>query len=200
MGRPRMFDEATVLDAVAAEFRVHGFAGTSTKQLCEAAGMLQGSLYNAFTSKDELHVRALEHYTRKYRELQATILTDTDRSGAERLLAVMDAVLQEERDASEHGHGAGCMVVHAMMTPGLRERDERISLILNQDLRQRQSLLEGAIRVGHLDGSISRGIDPDVGALTFIAVTNGIRTMGQAGVPPEDLRRIALAGIAPLLS
>lgn len=198
MGRPRTFDETTVLDAVAAEFRVRGFADTSTEQLCEAAGMLRGSLYNAFDSKDELYVRALEHYATTFREFQAEILTDTDCTGAERLRAVMDAILDEERAAREHGHGAGCMVVHAMMTPGLRERDERIDRILDHDLRQRLSLLEGAIQAGRLDGSISTEIDPGEGAMLFVTVTNGIRTMGQAGISPEALRRTALTGIATL--
>lgn len=195
-----MFDETAVLDAVAAEFRVHGFADTSTEQLCEAAGMLRGSLYNAFTSKDELYVRALEHYAITFRDFQAKILTDTDRTGAERLQAVMDAILDEEREARERGHGAGCMVVHAMMTPGLRERDERIGHILDQDLHQRLSLLEGAIHAGRLDGSISTEADPGDGAMLFVTVTNGIRTLGQAGVSPEALRRTALAGIATLTS
>lgn len=199
MGRPRTFDETAVLDAVAAEFRVHGFADTSTAQLCEAAGMLRGSLYNAFVSKDELFVRALERYATKFRDSQAAILTDIKRAGAERLREVMEVVLDEERDAREHGHGAGCMVVHAMMTPGLRERDERIARILDQDLRQRLNLLEGAIQAGKVDGSISADIDPVEGALLFVTVTNGIRTMGQAGASPAALHRTALAGIAPLL-
>ncbi|MGP5086947.1 TetR/AcrR family transcriptional regulator [Brachybacterium tyrofermentans] len=200
MARPRTFDETAVLDAVAAEFRVHGFAGTSTEQLCEAAGMLRGSLYNAFDSKDELYIRALERYATRFRELQTEILADSDCPGAERLRAVMDLILKEEREAREHGHGAGCMIVHAMMTPGLRERDERISRILDHDLRERLSLLEGAIQTGQLDGSIPRDVDPGVGALLFVTVTNGIRTMGQAGVEPESLHRIALAGIADLIA
>ena len=199
MGRPRTFDETVVLDAVAAEFRVHGFADTSTEQLCGAAGMLRGSLYNAFTSKEELFIQALERYATRFRDLQATILTDTERTGAERLRAVMDVIIEEERDARDHGHGAGCMVVHSMMTPGLRERDERIARILDQDLRQRLSLLEGAIQAGQLDGSIPSGVDPGEGALLFVTVTNGIRTMGQAGVSPPTLRRTALAGIATLI-
>lgn len=200
MGRPRTFDEAVVLDAVAAEFRVHGFAGTSTERLCEAAGMLRGSLYNAFVSKDELHVRALEHYAATFRVAQSEILTDAGRTGAERLRAVMDAILEEERDARQRGHGAGCMVVHAMMTPGLRERDERIDRILDHDLRERLALLEGAIEAGRRDGSVPADVDPRDGALLFVTVTNGIRTMAQAGVLPDVLSRIASVGIAGLLA
>lgn len=199
MGRPRSFNEAAVLDAAAAEFRVHGFAETSTERLCEATDMLRGSLYNAFTSKDELFIQALERYTTRFRDLQAEVLTDTERTGAERLRAVMDVIVQEEYDARTQGHGAGCMVVHSMMTPGLRERDERVARILDKDLRERLSLLEGAIQAGQIDGSIPGDTDPREGALLFVTVTNGVRTMGQAGVPPTALHRVALAGISILI-
>lgn len=112
----------------------------------------------------------------------------------------MEGIVREEYDAREQGHGAGCMVVHSMITPGLRERDERIGRILDKDLRERQSLLEGAIQAGQGDGSIPADVDPGDGALLFVAVTNGIRTMGQAGVPPTSLHRVALAGIATLIN
>jgi TetR/AcrR family transcriptional regulator, transcriptional repressor for nem operon len=198
MARPRTFDEAAVLDAAAAEFRVHGFADTSTGQLCAATGIGRGSLYNAFVSKDELFVRALERYAATYRERQAAILSDTGLTGAGRVRAVMDVVVDEERAAREHGSGAGCMVVHSMMTPDVRERDERVARIIERDLRERLDLLEGAIEDGRRDGSIPAGIDPREGALLFVTVINGLRVMGQAGVAPDVLRRVAQAGIATL--
>lgn len=200
MGRPRQFNEVAVLDAAAAEFRVYGFADTSTEQLCEATGLLRGSLYNAFTSKDELFVQALERYATTFRERQAAILTDADLSGAERLRAVMDAIIEEEYEARDQPHGAGCMVVHSMMTPELRERDERIARILDRDLSERKSLLEGAILAGRLDGSIPTDADPGEGAMLFVTVVNGLRVMGQVGVAPQVIRRIALAGIATLIA
>lgn len=199
MARPRSFDEAAVLDAVAAEFRVHGFADTSTTQLCEATGVQRGSLYNAFISKDELFVRALERYAARFRELQATLLTDTEYTGAERLRAVLDLIVQEEYAMANHVHGAGCMVVHTMMNIDLRKRDERIVMILDHDLRERLGLLEGAIRAGQIDGSVPREVDPAEGALLFVTVVSGLRVMGQAGVPPEMLHSVALAGIANLI-
>lgn len=199
MGRPRTFDEAAVLDAAAAEFRVHGFADTSTAQLCDATGVQRGSLYNAFTSKDELFVQSLERYATTFRERQAVVLTDVDLTGAERLRSVLKVIVDEEYAAQEDGHGAGCMVVHSMMTPDLRERDERVARILDRDLRQRLSLLEGAIQAGQLDGSIPTGVNPGEGALLFVTVVSGLRVMGQAGTAPATLHRVALAGIASLI-
>ncbi|MFD9611119.1 TetR/AcrR family transcriptional regulator [Streptomyces sp. NPDC059083] len=199
MARPRTFDESAVLDAAAGEFRVHGFAETSTEQLCEAAGVRRSSLYNAFTSKDELFVRALRHYVATTGARQSTILTDDELTGAERLRTLVDVVVDEELQAANRGHAAGCMVVQSLMNPDLRERDERVARILDRDLRARLSLLSGAIRAGQVDGSIAAGVDPDDGAVLASTVISGLRVTAQTGVDIETLRRIALAGLSCLL-
>ncbi|MFJ6580702.1 TetR/AcrR family transcriptional regulator [Streptomyces sp. NPDC091368] len=199
MARPRTFDESAVLDAAAGEFRVHGFAETSTERLCEAAGVRRSSLYNAFTSKDELFVRALRHYVATTGARQSTILTDDELTGAERLRTLVDVVVDEELQAANRGHAAGCMVVQSLMNPDLRERDERVARILDRDLRARLSLLSGAIRAGQVDGSIAAGVDPDDGAVLASTVISGLRVTAQTGVDVETLRRIALAGLSCLL-
>jgi AcrR family transcriptional regulator len=199
MARPRTFDESAVLDAAAREFRVHGFAETSTEQLCEAAGVRRSSLYNAFTCKDELFVRALQHYVATTGARQSMILTDDELTGAERLRTLVDVVVDEELQAANRGHAAGCMVVQSLMNPDLRERDERVARILDRDLRARLSLLSGAIRAGQVDGSIAEGVDPDDGAVLASTVISGLRVTAQTGVDVETLRRIALAGLSYLL-
>ncbi|MEV1084387.1 TetR/AcrR family transcriptional regulator [Streptomyces sp. NPDC050211] len=189
-----------MLDAAAAEFRVHGFADTSTEQLCEAAGVRRSSLYNAFTSKDELFVRALERYVTVFHERRARVLADDQRSGAERLRMLMEDVAEEERAAREQGHAAGCLVAHSLMTPDLRTRDERVARILDRDLREFLSLLEGAIRAGHVDGSIRADADPREGALLVTTVIAGLRVTAQTGIESALLRQIALNGLRSLLS
>ncbi|WP_371626669.1 TetR/AcrR family transcriptional regulator [Streptomyces sp. NBC_01116] len=199
MARPRTFDESAVLDAAAREFRVHGFAETSTEQLCEAAGVRRSSLYNAFTSKDELFVRALQRYVATTGARQSMILADEELTGAERLRTLVDVVVDEELQAANRGHAAGCMVVQSLMNPDLRERDERVARILDRDLRARLSLLSGAIRAGQADGSIAGGVNPDDGAVLTSTVISGLRVTAQTGVDVGTLRRIALAGLSSLL-
>ncbi len=200
MARPRAFDERAVLDAAAAQFRVHGYADTSTEQLCEAAGLRRSSLYNAFKSKDELFVQALGHYAATMRGHQESILTDTSLSGAERIQKLIGAIVGEERAARSEGHAAGCMGVHALMNPDLRARDERIARILERDLRERLDMLEGAIQAGRMDGSIPDGPDAREGALLINALIAGLRVAAQSGVTPEVLHRIALDGLRSLLA
>ncbi|MBA0051371.1 TetR/AcrR family transcriptional regulator [Streptomyces sp. AJS327] len=199
MGRPRTFDETAVLDAAAGEFRVHGFADTSTERLCEAAGVRRSSLYNAFTSKDDLFARALERYVEAVRERQTALLEDDALSGADRLRALVDVVIGEEEVAARDGHAAGCMVVQSLMSPDLRERDDRVARLLDHDLRARTALLAGVIRAGRIDGSIADGMDAENGAVLVNTVISGLRVTAQTGMDPERLRRIALAGLSALL-
>ncbi|UGT44841.1 TetR/AcrR family transcriptional regulator [Nocardia yamanashiensis] len=199
MGRPRAFDELTVLDAAAGQFRVFGFEGSSTERLCEVAGVRRSSLYNAFVSKDELFVSALERYLSVVDEAQEAILCDESRSGRERLEALAEAILEEERVAAEQGHAAGCMVVNTYMSPGLRERDSRIARALDASLERRLSLLAQAIRVGQVDGSLRGDVDADDGALHVVTVVSGLRVSAQA-VGPGRLRQVFTLGLQPLFA
>ncbi len=61
-GRPREFDEETVLDRVTQVFWERGFAATSVSDLVEATGVHKPSLYRTFGSKDELFARVLRRY------------------------------------------------------------------------------------------------------------------------------------------
>lgn len=198
MARPRTFDEATALAAAAATFRRHGYADTTTEQLCTAVGVGRGSLYNAFTSKDELFVRALERHLRVTAEREREILEDPARTGAERLADVLGLVVAEEASAAGHGHAAGCMIVATLMSPDLRSRDERIPDILDADRRQRQGAVEHAARAGQADGSITREVSPPDIAWTISGLVAGLRVNAQAGAPVAVLRRTAEVGLRAL--
>ncbi|MGO2514685.1 MAG: TetR/AcrR family transcriptional regulator [Corynebacterium variabile] len=191
MARPRSFNEDAVLDAAAAQFRVHGFADTSTEQLCEAAGVRRSSLYNTFTSKDTLFVRALERYLATTGDRQAAVLEDADRTGGERLDALLDLIISEEEDAAVDGHAAGCMAVASRMSPDLGEHDPHVRELLDRGLARQLSLIEDTAASGIRDGSLRPELDPKDAALTVVSLISGLRVMSQAGTTPETLHRIA---------
>ncbi|WP_294179727.1 TetR/AcrR family transcriptional regulator [uncultured Schumannella sp.] len=187
-----------MLDAAAAQFRVHGFADTSTEQLCEAAGVGRSSLYNTFTSKDELFVRALERYIETTGAAQGEVLENIDLDGMARLRGVLDVVLAEEAAAAANGQAAGCMVAGSRMTPDLEYRDSRIAHILDRGLEQQISLLAQAVHVGQHDGTIRAGIPIRDAALLVVSIISGVRVIAQTGSPPEEQRRIAMLSLDAL--
>ncbi|WP_231745381.1 TetR/AcrR family transcriptional regulator [Arthrobacter sp. EpRS71] len=180
-----------MLDAAAAEFRVHGYADTSTEQLCEAAGLRRSSLYNAFTSKDELFVQALRRYISTAGGYQEAVLTDGLLSGAARVRGLLDLVIGEEQEASRDGHAAGCMIVATRMSPDLGKRDVRINNLLDQALRQQMSIVGQAVRVGQADGSLKPDLPVEDAVRAIVALISGLRVLAQAGASPDELRRTA---------
>lgn len=198
MARPRSFDEDAVLDAAAGEFRVHGFSETSTERLCVAAGVRRSSLYNTFVSKEELFVRTLERYASSTRERQAHVL-EAEGSGGDRVRALIELILLEERAAASNGHAAGCMVVHAFMSPHLRERDPRVARIVEDDLEQRLGSLADVVRVGQGDGSIRPDVEPREAALLVTTLISGLRVTALAGADLASLERVATSGLEALL-
>lgn len=98
MGRPREFDETSVLDAAAAAFRRRGYAATSIDHLVEATGVHRGSLYGAFGSKHGLFLRVLE----------AMAAASTDPT--ERLDIVLIALLELAPDDPRVRQGAAALL------------------------------------------------------------------------------------------
>lgn len=199
MARPRSFEPSAVLDAAADEFRVHGFSGTLTEQVCEAAGVRRSSLYNTFTSKEELFYQALVRYTDVMTGRQEEVLSDPGLSGSERLWKIIELVVQEESSARKNGHAAGCMIVGTLMTPDVRSEDERVQEVLERDFDRRIFLLGQAAKIGQLDGSIRKGSTPEDIALLVVTLVSGLRVTAQAGVPPEKLLEIVRIGLGSVL-
>jgi len=62
MSRTTDFDKDEILHKAMVIFWEKGYEGTSLKDLIEATGLLKGSLYNTFKSKENLFLLCLEKY------------------------------------------------------------------------------------------------------------------------------------------
>lgn len=191
MGRPRQFDELAVLDASAKQFRVHGFADTSTEQLCKAAGVKRSSLYNTFISKDELFVRALERHISVALDEQEAILVQSSLSGCARLAGLFELVLNEEKTSRENGHAAGCMVVATRMAPDIGAKDPRIQSILGRFMDKQLTLIALTVDSGRKDGSLRNDISSRDAALMIVSAISGIRVLSQSGTALSSIRQVA---------
>ena len=62
MPRPREFDEGVALEAAMQRFWAGGFAATSVRDIGNAMGLGQASVYNAFGDKRTLFTQCLDRY------------------------------------------------------------------------------------------------------------------------------------------
>lgn len=136
-GRPRRVPDTgtlaprdQILDAAAALFVRHGFAGTSTRMIAERVGIRQASLYYHYAGKDDILADLLSSSVRpsleRIRELQETSAADGSVDGCAVLYA---AVLIDVRTLSITPHNVGTLyllpeVQHERFDAFRAEREE----------------------------------------------------------------------------
>ncbi|NUW32743.1 TetR/AcrR family transcriptional regulator [Nonomuraea sp. SMC257] len=189
MARPRTFDEDRVLDQAMRAFWLHGYEGTSTRDLCEATGLDRSSVYNAFTSKHELFRRALIRYTESTTAAQTAILEDGDRPAVERIRALFARIIDDEFTSRGDAPSIGCLGVNTTVEFG--GRDPEIALLLEQDAARRLETLRAAVEEGRRDGDVRSSRDAASLARYLNAVTAGIRVAAQGGADRATLTSIA---------
>ena len=86
-----------IIDAATKVFFQNGFEKTSVKMILEEAGVVTGSFYHFFPSKEELFEAVIEKYLRGYSHRISDILGD-EKLG---MIEIFDKVLEELKAASD---------------------------------------------------------------------------------------------------
>lgn len=110
-GRPREFQDVSVIDVAMDVFWSKGYEACSTKGFCEKTGIGRGSLYNAFGSKHELYELALQRYHEVGIQAQTEILEQPG-PVRERLRTLLEWAVNADFSNSEH---SGCLTINAAM-------------------------------------------------------------------------------------
>ncbi|MGH7338939.1 MAG: TetR/AcrR family transcriptional regulator [Candidatus Rokuibacteriota bacterium] len=184
MVRPRQFDPADVDDALLGVFWSRGYAGTSIEELTQATGLLRGSLYAAYGSKEDMFRAATRRYVA---DLAAALATD--KTGLDGVQHVLDTVVRlTVRDPDRRG----CVILNAIpeahvLSPEMREE-------LQDGLRSMQALLRARLREAQAEtGRADLDVDPLVAML--FAASVAIRVLGRAGQERRLLQNIARGAI-----
>lgn len=108
-GRPRNFDEDDVLDKAVDLFWRQGFRSTTTRDLEVVLGLSQSSLYNAFGSKRELFLAALDRYESASSAVLAEPL-ECSQDGIEGIRRFFDMLADWVAGAGRRG----CLIINLM--------------------------------------------------------------------------------------
>jgi TetR/AcrR family transcriptional regulator, transcriptional repressor for nem operon len=143
-GRPRGFDEAAVLGSAMRLFWRNGYAGASVPDISSATGLSTSSLYNAYGSKLDLLVAALDHYS-------DTVLTRMLGPLAEGVagLTEVDAFLDRLEATTAYRPPLGCLAVNTIAEfrdppPAVAARTERYRTQLRYGLHAALTRAAGA--------------------------------------------------------
>jgi len=191
-GRPRAFDEDDALDRATEVFWRLGFEGASMAELTQAMGINKPSLYQAFGSKEELFVRALQRYRLSYFDRLTTLLAQPTAYG------IVESYLRATANAVRAGAVPGCLSIQGGLS--CAPTNARIPEMLAQYRHGIEDAIAAALSRCE---DASSGID--TAALAGYAVTIGqglaVDAAGGASQPRLDaVVDVALAGLAKLLA
>lgn len=125
-GRPRQFDADVVLDKVIDVFWELGYEAADTETLSKRTGLTKPSLYNAFGSKEELFVAAINRYreTRSKSSFDALTQADTPQEG------IRNYYLNFAENVAGEGHPSGCLIMSVALP--IRDRLEKVAAIFDK--------------------------------------------------------------------
>ncbi|WP_407549324.1 TetR/AcrR family transcriptional regulator [Streptomyces sp. Pv4-95] len=197
MARPRMFDEKRALEGAMRLFWEKGYEASSTQELCEATGLGRSSIYNTFSSKHALFLRALTNYLDTTTVRQSEILGDTARPPAERVRDLLSSVIDIEESNRRDGLGIGCLGVNS--TSEMAGHDREVAGLLRRDRERRRSDLSAVIAEGQRAGEFSRARSADDYASFLNAAIAGMRISAQGGADRAALEAIAGTALDSLI-
>lgn len=193
IGRPRAFDEETVLDRATDVFWRHGYEGTSMTALTSAMGINRPSLYATFGSKEQLFERAFA----RYRETQlAAIRTALDQPTA---YAAVEAFLRSSVDGlTADDHPRGCLSVQGGLA--CSPENGRISEVLAAGRAANEAAVDERLSRAAREGDLPPGVDHRALARFVVALSEGFAVHAAAGTGRADLQAavdVALRALLP---
>jgi TetR/AcrR family transcriptional repressor of nem operon len=180
VARPPSFDTTRAVETMLAAFWRHGYAATTIPQLVSATGLLPGSLYAAFGSKDEMFRRAIEHYVAW---LAAQLPSTRGLTGIADTLATLVRLTISDRQRR------GCPMLNA-----IAEAD-RLSPRTRRELDEGFAAMRALFRARLVEAHAPAAKLDELEAVLFSAAVS-IRVLGRARADDALLQHIAGGALA----
>jgi TetR/AcrR family transcriptional repressor of nem operon len=173
LGRPREFDEDAVLSAAAKAFWENGYHATSIDDLCEATGLLRGSLYGAYRDKKGMLLAALARYS----EGRIARLADSLKAAQPGREVLREALLYYIQTASDLDRARACFITNTALE--LTPHDREVAELIEKIFRRMAALwAEAAVRA-RAAGFFNPKLDEQTAGNFLLCMVQGLRIMGK---------------------
>ncbi len=187
-GRPRAFDENTVLAEARDLFWARGYQATSVQDLVDGLSLQRGSLYGAFGDKRSLYLKAVTLYVTENRQRLESAL-----DAAEEVLPVLRRILAAPAALTEADGplpARGCLVGNT--TAELVPADEEARGLVGAAFDGFLDVVTRALSRAQERGEVTTAATPQAQAQLLLVLFQGSALV--ARVDAGDRRRI-VAGI-----
>jgi TetR/AcrR family transcriptional repressor of nem operon len=194
MSRPREFEEEAVLDAAVECFWRRGLEATSVRDLSEATGLSQPSLYNAFGDKKKLFAKSLEHYASQSMRARITRLEATHAPADAIGVFFRELITRSLADPDRRG----CLIVNSALE--VAPHDAAMRRVIGAYLAEIEGFFSRCLVRARDAGSIDAAHDTEDLARHLLGLLLGLRVAARARPQRELLEgmvRPALALLRP---
>ena len=182
MGRPKIVEDADVLQGAMHAFWRQGFRAVSIKDLERATGVRSGSLYHSYGDKDGIFRAAFAHYNETIVRARISRYLD-DGTGLEGVRAFFLSLLQPG-----HINRHGCLTVNSAIEFGSEES------IASDAVKEGFSSLENgfarAVKEAALNGDLNANLVQCTAVLKLLVLYQGIIVLIRMGHRAEALIRL----------
>ena len=174
------FDEGTAIEAAMQRFWTAGYAATSVRDLGEAMGLGQASVYNAFGDKRTLFTQCLDRYLDDNMRARIARVEKTlpPRQAIENFLIEIVERSLENR--------LGCLLVNSALE--VAPHDPDIADVVAARIGELEAFFRRCVIAGQRDGSISPELDAKILRGLLLTTVMGLRVLAEA-IPPGRFSR-----------
>ena len=163
----RVDTENRIIQAALEIFVKKGYHGTSVEEITSKVGMTKGALYSHFSSKGELLLRVIDEFKCHFIGGMKEALSRCSGNALDMIHCVISF---NSRFALENQY---LCVFLTFLTTELNA-DVDFEPALTGTYREYQKILSSIIGQGIRQGLFRKELDPDVAALTFMALHDGV--------------------------
>jgi TetR/AcrR family transcriptional repressor of nem operon len=174
MARTKDFDETEVLCKAIQIFWHKGYNGTSMQDLVDGLGISRSSLYDTYTDKHTLFVKALESYQDSGAGKIQEIINNSGSAKAT-IIQLLEFVVSELLHDKQQ---KGCFMVNAEVE--VAPHDAEVNNLVCKNDQQMEDAFYSVISKGQDSGEIKKGQDARALSRFIFNIVKGIRVTAKS--------------------
>lgn len=161
-----------------------GYEATGVKEIADATGMLKGSFYNYFSSKEEFAKVLVETYSDCTYTLTKEVLSDTSKTPVARLKELFEKMWSSMNLTNDKFKG--CFLGNFSQEIG--NTNELLSSVVNQAMTRIKKLYIECLKEAQAAGELEKSQNPDLLAEFIINSWQGVLLRSKSAKNDEALK------------